>query len=281
MTDHAHRHGVLVGVDGSEHSLAAARWGAQEAAARHAPLTLCRVVPGVADGAEYDRQLGVVERDLDRAVRQPELSAGGVELRRLVVAGTASRELVALDNDADLLVVGARGRGGFAGLLLGSVSDQVATHAPGSVVVVRGQIQRVEAPVFLGVDDAPGTTVAVDYAFDVASRDSRPLVALHAHSPPVAMPELGYLPVSYQAHAEDRARSFVDNILQPWRDKFPDVTVTVELTIRRPGVALCEASTDAHLLVVGATGRPAFTGMIGSVSRKVLHHAGCPVVLAR
>ncbi|HEX5494366.1 MAG TPA: universal stress protein [Mycobacteriales bacterium] len=281
MTDRPRGLGVLVGVDGSDHSLAAARWGAGEAVARRVPLTLCRVVPGVADGAEFDRQSDAVRHDLDRAVRQPELAAGGTELKRLVVAGTASRELVALGRDADLLVVGARGRGGFAGLLLGSVGDQVATHAPGSVVVVREHLERPAAPVFLGVDDAPGTSVAVGYAFDLAGRDDRALVAVYSYPPPVALPDLGYLPVSTQTHAEDRARSFVDGVLMPWRDKYPEVTVDVQVTARRPAVALCEASVDAHLLVVGATGRPAFAGLLGGVTRKALHHARCPVVVAR
>lgn len=282
MTGHAGGHGVLVGVDGSDHSMAATRWAAGEAAARGVPLTLCRVVPGVSDGAEYERQLGAVERDLDRAVEQPALGSGGVEVRRLVVPGTtASRELIVLDDDADLLVVGARGRGGFGGLRLGSVSDQVATHAQGGVVVVREHLERVGAPVFLGVDDAPGTRVAVDTAFDLASRDGRPLVAVYSHPPPVAMPDLGYVPLSYLSHAEDRARSFVDSTLRPWRDKYPDVTVSAQTSSRRPAVALCEASVEAHLLVVGATGRPTLPGLLGGVTRKVLHHASCPVVVAR
>ncbi|HEY9474246.1 MAG TPA: universal stress protein, partial [Mycobacteriales bacterium] len=197
MTEHGREHGVLVGVDGSEHSFAAARWGAGEAVARRVPLTLCRVVPAAPDSAEYDRQLGATERDLDRAARHAIPGTDGpptppigpptatqtatqtgtqtgtqneLEVRRLIVGGTASQQLIALDHDADLLVVGARGRGGFAGLLLGSVSDQVATHAPGNVAVVREHLDRVGAPVFLGVDDAPGTAFATEYAFGTASR---------------------------------------------------------------------------------------------------------------
>ena len=322
-------HGILVGVDGSEYSFAAARWAAGEAAARRVPLTLCRVVPAAPDSAEYDRQLGATERDLDRAARHALTSPGGpsegppaehqtgsppvrsagsaagqthapshapqhapsvessaespveLEVRRLIVGGTASQQLIALDHDADLLVVGARGRGGFAGLLLGSVSDQVATHSPGSVAVVREHLVRVGAPVFLGVDDAPGTAFATEYAFQTAARDGRPLVAMYSYPMSVSVPDVGYLPVTYESHAADRARSFVHTLLEPWRDRHPEVTVTIEVTGVRPAVALCQASVAAHLLVVGATGRPAFAGILGGVSRKVLHNARCPVVVAR
>lgn len=273
--------GVLVGVDGSDHSIAAARWAAREASTRQVPLTLCRVVQAVPDGSEYDRQIHVCRRDLDRA-RAHLGTLAGLDVRELVATGPASRELIRLAADADLIVVGARGRGGFAGLLLGSVADQVATHAPVAAVVVREPPERFEsAPIFVGVDDAPGTRPAIEYAFSAAARDGDPLVALHAYPELVSMPELGYLPVSPHTHMRDRATAFVDRLLEPCRQAYPDVTVTVEVVTRPAGSTLCEASHDAHLVVVGAAGRAILAGLLGSVTRKVLHHAECPVVVAR
>lgn len=275
----AERHGVLVGVDGSDHSIAAARWAAGEAGARSLPLTLCRVVTAVPEGAEYERQRGGAQHDLDRA-RNHHIPAG-IEVRELIVAGTASHELISLAAQAELLVVGARGRGGFTGLLLGSVSDQASTHAPSSVVVVREFLERPNAPIFVGVEESEGTRPAIDYGFRAADRDGRALVAIYAYPLPAVAPEIGYLPMSQHAHHKDRAHAFLDRYLQPWRQRHPGVTVTYQLTAQAPARAMCDASAEAHLLVVGASGNHALAGLLGSVTRKVLHHAHCPVVVAR
>jgi nucleotide-binding universal stress UspA family protein len=270
--------GVLVGIDGSDNSIQAAVWAGHEAAARGTRLTLCRVIQAAPESGEYERQTRSCRHDLDRARSHLE----GVDVQDLVVGGPASRELIRLSDDAEVVVVGARGRGGFAGLLLGSVSDQAATHARSPVVVVREQPGlREGAPIFLGVDDAPGTRPALEYAFLVAARDRHPVVALHSYPEPVSVPELGYLPLSMHAHFQDRARAFVDGLLEPCRRAYPEVTVTVELTTRSAASALCDASPDARLVVVGATGRPSLAGLLGSTTRKVLHHAKCPVVVAR
>jgi nucleotide-binding universal stress UspA family protein len=67
-----------------------------------------------------------------------------------------------------------------------------------------------------------------------------------------------------------------------WRDRFPEVEVRAVVKRDRPERALLEAAAGARLLVVGSRGRGAFTGMgLGSVSQTLLHHAECPVVVAR
>jgi nucleotide-binding universal stress UspA family protein len=82
---------------------------------------------------------------LDRA--QEGIGTGGVALRRTISEGPPTRVLLEATGDADLLVVGNRGHGGFAGLLLGSVSQQCAQYAPCPVVIVRhGQVHSASAP---------------------------------------------------------------------------------------------------------------------------------------
>lgn len=136
---------IVVGVDGSDHSRTALEWAVGEARLRGAQLDVVHVwlLPAYAYGAglampvPIDR--GELQQDaeelLDRIVDSVDTT--GVEVNRIAMEGTAARCLVEVAQGASLLVVGSRGRGGFTGLLLGSVSQQVAHHAPCPVVIVR------------------------------------------------------------------------------------------------------------------------------------------------
>jgi nucleotide-binding universal stress UspA family protein len=142
--------GIIVGVDGSEHSLSALDWALDEADLRKTPLTVISVSPivsgiygpGYAPADYYPveeesrTQAEKATQDLvNQAVgRRREAPAAPVTVRAL--SGLAADELINASEDADLLVVGARGSGGFARLLMGSVSTQVTHHALCPVVVV-------------------------------------------------------------------------------------------------------------------------------------------------
>ncbi len=144
--------GIIVGVDGSEHSLSALDWALNEADLRKTPLTVVSVSPivtgiygpGYAPGDYYPveeesrAQAEKATQDLvNQAVeRRGAAPAATVAVRAL--SGTAADELINASADADLLVVGARGAGGFARLVMGSVSTQVTHHALCPVVVVPG-----------------------------------------------------------------------------------------------------------------------------------------------
>ena len=144
--------GIIVGVDGSEHSLSALDWALNEADLRKTPLTVVSVSPivtgiygpGYAPGDYYPveeesrAQAEKATQDLvNEAVgRRGAAPAATVTVRAL--SGTAADELINASADADLLVVGARGAGGFARLVMGSVSTQVTHHALCPVVVVPG-----------------------------------------------------------------------------------------------------------------------------------------------
>jgi nucleotide-binding universal stress UspA family protein len=143
---------IVVGVDGSPSGRAALRWAVDEAERRGATLVALTAydVPIV---YAKDR-LGVVVPDYDELLRDARVRAEEVlkeELNTVAVPANVPVELVAVEalqpaaalvdraKDATMLVVGTRGRGGFAGLLLGSVSQHCVHHAPCPVVVVRGQ----------------------------------------------------------------------------------------------------------------------------------------------
>lgn len=139
--------GIVVGVDGSEASVRALDWAAAEARLRDAPLAIVLAWQwptgfyadagwaGVTPELESDLRQSAEER-LDEACSAADAALDGLSVRREVVEGAAAQVLLDAAKDADLLVVGTRGRGGFAGLLLGSVSQQCAHHSPCPLVVV-------------------------------------------------------------------------------------------------------------------------------------------------
>src|SRR6187551_1225893 len=137
---------VIVGADGTDWSRAAVRWAAREAQRRGLPLRVTHVYDWEWREARYDSS----NVYLDDARKHAEgVTATCVHEARVVapklavegdpVIGHPAARLLAEAEHGVLTVVGSRGRGGFAGLLLGSVSQRVATHAPTSVVVVRGR----------------------------------------------------------------------------------------------------------------------------------------------
>ncbi len=135
---------VVVGVDGSDASMDALRFAAVEARLRAAPLRIVSAWtlpvghedPGVGplDPTVFEQ---AARHTIDAATTAIGSELEGIEIERAMVAAGAASALLDNCSDADLLVVGSRGRGGFKGLLLGSVSQQVVLHAPCPVVVVR------------------------------------------------------------------------------------------------------------------------------------------------
>lgn len=142
--------GIIVGVEGSHDAHRALEWAMQEAAARHVPLTVVTVHQVAAGGwSGTPIFLPVDEPDVDQTRQAAEEAVAkaaaqlGESQPALVtvraVSGSPSQELIEASRDADLLVVGSRGGGGFARLMMGSVSDQVVHYAHCPVVVVLGQ----------------------------------------------------------------------------------------------------------------------------------------------
>ena len=143
--------GIIVGVDGSDHSRVALSWAMREAAQHLVPLTVMTVLPAPVLPATQLYWAGPAVPDNSgdpeltrREVQQfadkvaTEIGAPVPEVTVSVVTGDPAEELVRASSDADLLVVGSRGTGAFAALLLGSVSSKATHHAACPVVVVPG-----------------------------------------------------------------------------------------------------------------------------------------------
>jgi nucleotide-binding universal stress UspA family protein len=128
---------IVVGVDGSPGSLRAVEWAATEAERRGGVLEIHTAYsPGyVFVTADDIRQ--AMQRIIEEATSAAAETAPDIPVRGVAHEATPARSLIAASRDADLLVVGSRGRGGFAGLLLGSVSQQCSLHAHCTTVIVR------------------------------------------------------------------------------------------------------------------------------------------------
>jgi nucleotide-binding universal stress UspA family protein len=282
---------VVVGVDGSESSRVAVRWAAREAARRQAELAVThafdwrvagsrlRVGGGYADAVREAAE-GIV----GAAVAEAKAAAPGLSVSQDLTVGRAAPTLVDRSAVDTLIVVGSRGRGGFASLLLGSVSQEVAMHAAGPVVVVRGSADGSTGAVVVGVDGSVGSAHTLGVAFDEAARRGAKLVVIHARV--AAEPSWGRdtPPYLYEDDHEELvvAREMLANEISPWTEKFPDVVVESAVVGGHAAELLIGQSRLAQLIVVGTRGHGGFAGLLlGAVSQQLLHHADCPVLIVR
>ncbi|WP_129337009.1 universal stress protein [Cellulomonas endophytica] len=283
---------VVVGYDGSAHARQALTWAAEEARRLGRGLRLVHVAGTavlqdmmVSDlTSTLATQLGTrVLTEGERLVHDlaPDVpTTTALDLRESVPAG-----LVAESSAAELLVVGSRGRGGFAGLLLGSVSTAVVAHAHCPVAVVRlpdGPPQTARGPVVVGVDGSPLSEQAIALAFDRASRLACPLVAVHAWDlPTIVGPTPAWTPDEVE-ELRTAEKALMAESLAGHSERYPDVEVRAQVARGSAASVLLGAAHDAALLVVGSRGRGGFRGLLlGSVSQAVIHHATCPVLVVR
>lgn len=282
---------IIVGTDGSQHSLRAVDWAAGEAALRGTPLRVVHAVaPWLYDRNVDPRLLAVREwllaggqEVVGAAVERARARASGVDAEGELVPGGASRALLdrAAPGAASLLVLGGRGVGAVAGLLLGSTALQVVVHSRVPTIVVRGPEPLPRQEIAVGVDEPPTGEPALAFAFEEASLRGARLRAVHVWSAPGTSGPRGMTPLVYDpaiVSAEHTRR--LNEELAPWRQKYPDVEVVTEVVHGRPVRILAGVSAGADLLMVGTRGRGGFAGlMLGSVSFGLLRHAHCPLAI--
>ncbi len=277
---------IVVGTDGSRHAEAAVAWAADEAARLRRPLRIVHVA---------ERWLYDIPRFPILGTRDPLMDAGRELLaaaERLVrerrpdvdVSTHLSEDEVAhtlqrLATDAFEIVLGNRGHGGFAALLLGSTGLRMAGHTPGPVVIVRGETDAGHGAVVAGIDPEGDSAVPLEYAFAAAAARGARLRVVHASRRAILLANGGYAPDMEEL--EHKARSTMEDLLAPWRARHPDLDVSVEVVPGHPVGALVEASRTADLVVTGAHGGGRREHRLGSVGHGVIHHAHCPVAVVR
>jgi nucleotide-binding universal stress UspA family protein len=284
---------VVVGLDPSDPAQAAASCAAGVASRRNLPLRLVHAL----EGSQYalgPRPIGwtvdveevmqsSAQRLLDETTERLRGYYPGLEVTGKVQPGSANDALIEESEHAELLVLGSRGRGGFAELVIGSTTLHVASKARCPVVVVPGPL--IDATprkgVIVGVDGSELSDAAVQFAFQIASETHEKLTALHAWHDPAPtgidlMMPLVYDPVLLE---KEEQRILAESMLG-WSEKYPEVEVANEVVRDHAVHALVTSAASATLLVVGSRGRGSVRGLLlGSVSHGVLHHASSSVAI--
>ncbi|EPH46489.1 universal stress protein [Streptomyces aurantiacus] len=290
---------IVVGLDGSRESAFAADWAAREAARRGLPLRLVHAWEGLPGNEEpvhlpelkvpRDWARRVLRTAVDRlAAQHPQVSLTAEQIRRPPVPA-----LVAEAESAASLVLGSQGFGGLGGLLAGSVATAVVARARTPVVLVRAGFDAVDEhvpngdgqtsadtphrPVALALDLSHDCDSLLGFAFEAARHRAAPLYAVYAWRRPhshAGTDEQGYVPGRWDAEWA------LASVLDPWRDKYPEVTVHAEAEHTRPVHAVLRAAEHAGLLVLGREMRrsPA-GGHTGHVTRMAIQHVRCPIAV--
>lgn len=259
---------VVVGVDGSEHSLEALAFAVAEAAARRWPLTVLH-----AGGAPDDEVLAT-------AVARAEELDPSVDVTTQAPEDRASKALVQAAGPEGLVVVGARGRGAIGTRLLGSTSATLARTASCPVVVLGHRTGEPGCRVVVGV--AKGTPAeVVGQAFALASARSLELVAVHSWDGGTDLADTFRRAGAdvRQEHIATEERVLSD-ALAPWLEKFPDVRVRRYVSDLPPDRVLLAHAVGASVVVVGrgSPTRPTVLG-VGATTRALLHRGTGPVMV--
>jgi nucleotide-binding universal stress UspA family protein len=284
---------IIVGTDGSPPADAAVTWAADEAARLRRPLLIVHAV---------ERWLYDIPRFPVRGARDPLTEAGrellvdaeklaherrpDIDITTDLVEDEAGHALRRLAPDAFEIVLGNRGHGGFAALLLGSTGLRMAGHTPGPVIIVRGAADPPRGRVAAGIDLEGDSAGMLGYAFGAAAARGARLHVVHASRRPIDA-TAGEHPPGTERY-DLKARSTIGELLAPWRPRYADLDISVEVVSGHPAAALVEASRTADLVVTGAhgddgrhAGRLGSGGRLGSVCHGVIHHAHCPVAVVR
>lgn len=285
---------VVVAVDGSEESLRAAEWAALEAKRHASPLRIVSAPAPVPRLHAYQASpdaianalRGIAARALEAATTRCEEVAPGLPVTTGLLSGAPALAVAGSGADASMLVVGARGAGGFAAMVLGSVSRYVANRAVCPVVVVREESMAVHREIAVGIRDPQDTGEALAFAFEEAALRGADLVAVHTWHWFPAAPRAAGADEAPGLRPDDPSRISAEAdrqlaaALTRWHDKYPAVNVRRDVVHGHPARVLASYSARADLVVLGRHAHPEGAGPgIGSIQHGVLDHAHGPVAV--
>ena len=297
--------GVVVGFDGSANSQLALRYGARVAQRRSSALTV--VTTFTVSPALYTT-LASIPRVPDEELKQKATQEILDQARELLKdypgnvsyhaeQGDAAGVLVDKSEDAELVVLGARGHGGFLGLMLGSVASSLPAHAKSPTVIVPKNYQGAEverggqfapsedsSPVVVGLDGSEQSRVAVLHAAQAAAERGVALQLVMVLPP--AEGALRWYP-EFTGRAAEATKARQDELQKTldaeraWlTGHFPDLEVDASVEPGDPITVLREKTRAAQLTVAGTRGRGEFFSLVlGSVSRGLLIKAAGPVMV--
>jgi nucleotide-binding universal stress UspA family protein len=220
---------------------------------------------------------------LDQALEVLSFAYPDLAVRVRLESGPAVAVLVEESRRADTVVVGCRGTGGFANLLLGSTTLRLASkvHCPLVAVPAVEVSDDARRAVVVGADGSEGSERALAYGFRVAAETGATLVAVRVWNDVPQVATGLRVPVLHDsADIEQSHAAALSQQVEPWAEKHPQVSV--EQVVKRGHVArtLLNRAAEASLLVVGSRGRgDLHSALLGSVSHAVLHHTSVPVAV--
>lgn len=291
MTSAAQEQPVVVGIDGSDASLGAARWAAEFATAHGLPLTLLHAVPRLEwhfaapeTPTEPEDNGGRVLGAAETAVRS---THADLAIRTSVVKGAVATALADASQSARLLAVGT---GSADHRVLGGHVVRTVHRAHCPVLVWRAPVAKRTGkplPIVVGVDDSEASSRALVQAFDIARLLHAQLMVVHMWEidAAVGMGDLGgegNMDWQLLDVLETQQRRRMDELVEPLARKYPNAHVVKVFQDISPAKGLTDLSREAQLVVVGSHGRGRLAGSIlGSVGQNLIHHAECPVLVVR
>jgi nucleotide-binding universal stress UspA family protein len=291
--------GVVVGVDGSTTAAIALVAALEEGLRRGVGVTAVLAYPGPGSWGDGDGDAGdpapdrmaaavleQAERYVDEATIPVSAELRGVALEVRVRAGSPAPVLAEAAQDADLLVVGHRGRGMVGRAVLGSTGVRLLALASCPVLVVRPRAPGPEGAVVVGIDRSANSAAALRYALADALRRGVGVVAVTGAAPPPSTVGFRPLPAmtlaEVRAGLEPRVEQFVGAVVAEHRrcHHVPEVDVVVRAEDPTHAVVEVAEQRGAPVVVVGRTGRGALARwLLGSVAHGTVLHAPCPVVV--
>jgi nucleotide-binding universal stress UspA family protein len=281
---------VVVGIDGSEHSNCALTWAADQAGRDRRSLVIMHalgvidpywlVQPGVDAQALKESMIAGAQELLDQARDGVVKDHPGVDVSIGWKSGDARHLLIDASEHAGLIVVGSRGRGPVKRLLLGSVSLGVTRHAHCPVAVVRPDPEGLaRGGVLVGIDGSAESLPTLDYAFRIAASRGATLAVVHCFwDYESAVLGAGLVDGDNERYAD--VRLLVAETLAGFRDKYPDVSVSVELARGLADDVLLELAHTSEVAVVGSRERSTLSDLIlGSVAGALVERATCTVIV--
>ncbi|MFE1907923.1 universal stress protein [Streptomyces gardneri] len=277
---------IVVGLDGTEQAKAAAEWAAVEALLRGTAVHLVHAREPVPEAAlsllKWETEEPWAREMMARTAGELRERHPGVSVTSQELAAGPVPGLVAAAEEGDLLVLGSRALGTVAGYLLGSVGLTVAGVVGRPVVLVRAvsATSTPQGPVVVGADVRRPVDSVLGFAFEEAARRHTQVLVvyveqlpLHAAMGPAMVPDL-------RLSLVPEIKSSMEDMLEPWRAKYPDVEAVARVAVGSAGLELVAAAREASLVVVGRRTRHSTLGAhIGSVAHAVLHHSPVPVAL--
>lgn len=273
---------VVVGVDGSDASLAAVRWAATQAALEARPLTLIHAATWNSPKADVDLRAvaAALHAEAQTVVRQACAAVKDLlpeaRLRSAAVVGDPRSVLIEASNHAFLLVVGSRGRGPVKSLVLGSVGTAVTQHASCPVVVRRPHEEGTGGRgVLVGTDGLRASEAAVEWAYHHAGLRQMPLTLVRT-----VLTGQSVAPIAPEESGHEVLWAQLDEVARRFGRRHPHVHTHLRVVRGLPEEALAHAASGMDLVVAGRHVRRSVVRLLDhDVATRLVENAPCYVAV--